>query len=289
VRVERGYPTQLEARRARAVGIGSSDTARAPLALVAALLAEQSHRLERSSTAALAGLLVDGAETRRAEQRYPVLDLALAAAAIADEIPSVVASLRMVPTVPGPLADAGDALVDLAPRARTELVAAWVDDIGLVDPRLAVWVQAAAAPALELAASSVDEVRGDDWHGAACPYCGGHPQVSVISERPDDLLGGSPRSLVCGRCASWWSFPRVTCPACGEGDPERIANHIVEGVRWVRIDACDTCRGYVKTFDLREPGAGRVIPLVDDVASLALDLWATSRGWSRTVRSLAGV
>jgi FdhE protein len=57
----------------------------------------------------------------------------------------------------------------------------------------------------------------------------------------------------------------------------------------VRIDGCDTCGGYVKTFDLREDASREVVPLVDDVASLALDVWATSRGLSRPVRSLAGV
>jgi formate dehydrogenase maturation protein FdhE len=52
---------------------------------------------------------------------------------------------------------------------------------------------------------------------------------------------------------------------------------------------CDTCRGYVKTFDLRKKGAGAVIPLVDDVATLTLDVWAHEKGLTRPAVSLAGV
>lgn len=57
----------------------------------------------------------------------------------------------------------------------------------------------------------------------------------------------------------------------------------------MRIEACDTCRSYIKTFDLRQPGARDIVPLVDDVASATLDLWALDQGLQRPVRSLAGV
>jgi FdhE protein len=57
----------------------------------------------------------------------------------------------------------------------------------------------------------------------------------------------------------------------------------------VRIDACDTCRAYVKTFDLRESGGKDVVPLVDDVATLTLDVWAHEQGLRRSGVSLAGV
>jgi formate dehydrogenase maturation protein FdhE len=58
----------------------------------------------------------------------------------------------------------------------------------------------------------------------------------------------------------------------------------------VRIEACDTCRSYIKTFDLRQPGARDIVPLVDDVASAnVVDLWALDQGLQRPVRSLAGV
>jgi len=68
-----------------------------------------------------------------------------------------------------------------------------------------------------------------------------------------------------------------------------MESFIVEGQRLVRVDTCATCRGYIKTFDLRERGAVDLVPLVDDVATLALDVWAQQRGFSRSAPSLAGV
>ena len=38
------------------------------------------------------------------------------------------------------------------------------------------------------------------------------------------------------------------------------------------LDTCPACHGYIKTFDLRAPGTKEVVPLVDDVAKLPLDL-----------------
>ena len=44
----------------------------------------------------------------------------------------------------------------------------------------------------------------------------------------------------------------------------------------------------MKTFDLRQAGAAEVVPLVDDVATLHLDLWARDRGFNRTTLSFRG-
>jgi len=45
----------------------------------------------------------------------------------------------------------------------------------------------------------------------------------------------------------------------------------------------------VKTFDLREPGAPELVPLVDDVATVALDRWGHDQGVARPLVSFAGV
>jgi formate dehydrogenase maturation protein FdhE len=52
---------------------------------------------------------------------------------------------------------------------------------------------------------------------------------------------------------------------------------------------CDTCASYMKTFDLREKGARDMVPLVDDVGTLSLDIWAHENGLQRPGLSLAGV
>lgn len=220
--------------------------------------------------------------------RYPLLDLEASIAIAVEEIPIAVAALGE-PLAPGPLNAAGQELSTRAPTARRELVATWLDDPSLLDSRFAAWVAIAAGPVLELAAAGVPRTTKDEWSGPVCPCCGGPPQVSVIREESGEFMAGSPRYLVCGRCASWWNFARATCPACGEDDSRKVGAFSPEGERSVRLDACDTCLVYVKTFDLREPGSKDVVPLVDDVATLTLDVWAHEKGLQRPGVSLAGV
>jgi FdhE protein len=191
--------------------------------------------------------------------------------------------------VPQPLAEAGGQILGGSEDERRELMTTWCDDATLVDPRLAFWIRIAAAPILELAAARVELPGRDSWSGSACPACGGMPQVSVIIEESGEFMAGSPRYLVCERCASWWGFPRAVCPTCQQDDSRLLSSHVAEEKRWVRIDSCESCHSYVKTFDLRDPRAAGVVPLVDDVATLALDLWATHRNLRRPAISLAGV
>lgn len=221
-------------------------------------------------------------------ERFPLLDLAVSAKTVLEEIPVAVAALGE-PSAPDPLGDAGKDLAARSGAEQRELVESWLDDPSLLEARIAAWITVAAGPVLELAAAAVKPPSKEEWSGAACPGCGGLPQVSVIREESGEFMAGSPRYLVCGRCALWWGFARATCPSCGEDDSRRVGSFSPEGERWVRIDACDTCRAYVKTFDLREPAARDVVPLVDDVATLTLDVWAHEKGLQRPGVSLAGV
>ena len=89
------------------------------------------------------------------------------------------------------------------------LVEAWLDDPAGPDPVLASGCGWPPAPVLEAARAADRHADPGQWAGAACPACGGLPQVSVIAEESGEFMGGSPRSLVCGRCAGWWTFPRA--------------------------------------------------------------------------------
>jgi formate dehydrogenase accessory protein FdhE len=253
------------------------------------VLDHQQDRAADATVSAAAALAVSAADQNRASGRYPLLELHAAAEAVAAEVPRAVMAVTAAGTVPEPLAEAGRAIGSLPLETCREQVGAWLDDVSLLDPRSAFWVGVAAGPILESAAAAVTLPDRSEWTGPACPACGGWPQVSVIAEETGEFMAGSPRSLVCGRCAAWWGFARATCPHCGEEDPRKIAAHIVEGRRGVRIDVCETCNAYVKTFDLRVEGSRDVVPLVDDIASLSLDLWATTKGYRRRTVSLAGV
>jgi formate dehydrogenase maturation protein FdhE len=229
-----------------------------------------------------------GAISNRLLDRFPLLDLTAAVDTVVEEIPIAVSALGQ-PLAPGPLDESGTDLAARSGAEQRDLVEGWLDDTSLLDPRIAVWVGIAAGPVLELAAAAVPPLSKEEWSGPVCPACGGLPQASVIREESGEFMAGSPRYLVCGRCALWWTFARATCPFCGEDDSRRVGSFSPEGERWVRIDACDTCRAYVKTFDLREPGGKDIVPLVDDVATLTLDVWAHEKGLRRAGVSLAGV
>jgi FdhE protein len=108
--------------------------------------------------------------------------------------------------------------------------------------------------------------------------------VRVIVEESGEFMQGSPSYLICGLCATWWSFARALCPGCGEHDPARLK--IFQNDRWAyaRLDVCESCRSYIKTFDLRVGDARDVVPLVDDLGTLALDFWALEEGFFRGER-----
>jgi len=44
------------------------------------------------------------------------------------------------------------------------------------------------------------------------------------------------------------------------------------------VEACDRCRSYIKTVDMTK--SGRAEPIVDEMASIPLDLWAQKQGYT---------
>jgi len=108
-----------------------------------------------------------------------------------------------------------------------------------------------------------------------CPYCSEPPVVSVLRE----AAHGSRRSHVCGVCLKESAAPRVGCLNCGETDVDRLPIFRTETTDPARIDACDSCHGYVKTIDFTRDGLACVV--ADDLASVTLDLWAREQGYHR--------
>jgi formate dehydrogenase accessory protein FdhE len=289
VRLRRlGGPTEFASRRERAIQLAATPGVQQPLAVLAGVLDHQQARVADTTVVAAAALVGRDGTRRVAAGSYPVLDVMVAADQVDAGMAVAIRALgRGAITLPDPLAAAARLLE--APALRAEAARGWLADPAAVDPRLGFWVGVAAQPIVELAAVDVRPPAPGRWTAAQCPVCGGAPQVSVIAEESGEFMAGSPRSLLCGRCASRWHFPRAVCVACGEDDSRRIGGWTAEPWPAIRIEACDTCRAYIKTFDLRQPGGRDIVPLVDDVATAALDLWAADQGLRRPVRSLAGV
>ncbi|HYH49535.1 MAG TPA: formate dehydrogenase accessory protein FdhE [Acidimicrobiia bacterium] len=285
----RGGPGEFATRLARAERLlaAGGGGAAAPLSLLGSVLRFQAGRVATPAVMSAAEALAAGSELRMAAGRFPLLDLAAGVVPIADELPLAVTGVDA--GLPDPLVAAGVALQSGNDDDRRGLVEAWLEDPAGPEPVLGFWVRVAAGPILEVARGMISTPSREEWTGAACPACGCLAQVSVIAPESGEFMGGSPRSLVCGRCAGWWSFPRAMCTWCGEGDPRRLPSFVPDERRAVRIDGCETCSTYVKTFDLRESGGVDLVPLVDDVATVSLDLWANDQGLSRHLVSFAGV
>jgi formate dehydrogenase maturation protein FdhE len=119
-----------------------------------------------------------------------------------------------------------------------------------------------------------------------CPFCSGKPQVSFLQTVEPGADGGG-RGLVCSTCLTIWPFRRVVCANCVEERPAKLGYFQTSEYEHVRIEACDTCNHYIKRVDLTR--LGLAVPLVDEVAAAALDVWACEHGYTKVELNLVGL
>ena len=119
-----------------------------------------------------------------------------------------------------------------------------------------------------------------------CPFCGGNPQVTFLKSREGNAESGN-RDLICATCLSTWEFRRVVCANCGEERPAKLGYFHTPEYDHVRIEACDTCKYYIKGVDLTR--LGFAVPLVDEVAAAPLDVWAREHGYVKIELNLVGL
>jgi FdhE protein len=116
-----------------------------------------------------------------------------------------------------------------------------------------------------------------------CPFCSARPVVAILRGEGD----GAKRSLLCSLCGTEWQFRRIVCPNCGEENKDRLPVYLAEELDYVRVDACDVCRTYIKSVDLTKNG--HAVPVVDELATVALTLWAEENGYARIETNLLGM
>jgi formate dehydrogenase maturation protein FdhE len=261
----RGGPADFDTRRRRALALADSEPAmRDPLNFAAAVHSYQQSRVDQPIVGRAASRLASSAG-----HGY-LLKLGEVVADIVEEL--VHARAALIPIAPPEL---GEGSLDLE---LTE-VSAWASGgSGHLSAAQQMWIQMAAAPIVEGAVAQMRVPTRESWSEPTCPFCGDCPRVSVIVEESGEFMRGSPRYLVCGRCAAWWGFSRAVCPGCGEHHPDRLALYSNDRWPWARVDSCSSCRSFIKTFDLRQAGAAAVVPLIDDLATLTLDFWAQDQG-----------
>ena len=115
-----------------------------------------------------------------------------------------------------------------------------------------------------------------------CPLCGSRPLLGLLRPAGD----GGKRFLLCFFCSQEWEFRRILCPTCGEEAEDKLPVYVAEDSPHVRVEACDTCKFYLRTIDLTKDG--NAVPLVDDLAAISHTLWANEQGYSRVQPNLLG-
>jgi FdhE protein len=115
-----------------------------------------------------------------------------------------------------------------------------------------------------------------------CPFCNAKPVTAVLRGEGD----GAKRWLLCSVCSTEWPFRRVVCPNCGQQDKDKLPIYTAAGLDYVRVEACDVCRAYIKSVDLTKDGLA--IPVVDELATVALNIWADEHGYTKLECNLLG-
>jgi formate dehydrogenase maturation protein FdhE len=178
-------------------------------------------------------------------------------------------------------ADAEERLADESAPARTRLLVFWDEGRPATEDYLS---RSMLRPYVE-ALRAVNRAPARIHRHGKCPFCGGTPWIS--SRREGGELEGARRMLGCALCGTEWMFQRILCPSCFEEDPARLPSFSSDRHANVRIEACETCRRYLKSVDLSLDA--RPIPEVDDLLSISLDLWAAEQGYTRLEPGLAGI
>lgn len=194
---------------------------------------------------------------------------------------------RFQSTVTSAPADHLDQLLSLIRRTAPDPLAqcaqipvTWDRILASADPMHAFFARVLLQPVTEARARAAEIPAGVQ---PVCPFCAEKPVASVLRPEGD----GGKRTLICSLCFTEWEFRRLLCPACGEEDKDKLPVFTAEEFPHVRVECCDTCRIYVKAIDLTKNG--HAVPEVDELAAIALDLWAARQGYTKLQGNLFGL
>jgi FdhE protein len=137
-------------------------------------------------------------------------------------------------------------------------------------------------PYAEFARSQAN-LQLEGYTSLLCPFCNRKPAVGILRQQGD----GGRRSLLCGVCLAEWEFRRVICPGCGQEDHAKLPVYTAAELPYIRVECCDACQTYIKCVDLTKNGLAD--PLVDELASVPLNLWAQEHGYAKLRPNLLGM
>ncbi len=162
-----------------------------------------------------------------------------------------------------------------------ELLSATWEGGEVFEPAGRFYARALLQPFAEYLASRGDVQTGGA--GPTCPFCNARPVAGVLRGEGD----GAKRSLLCSLCSTEWQYRRVICPGCGEENKDKLPIYTAVEFPAARVDACDTCQTYLKSIDLTKDG--HAIPVVDEIATVALNIWAEEHDYVKLETNLLGI
>jgi FdhE protein len=148
------------------------------------------------------------------------------------------------------------------------------DESGLDKKVFSFLIRNCSKPSIK---AGMEQLRGEldpeTWLKGYCPMCGSLPSLSLLKEEV------GKRYLFCSFCGYQWRIDRLFCPFCENKDQESLHYFYGEGEETHRIDFCDKCHQYIKTIDYRNLQESD--PVLEDLATLHLDILAKQKGYKR--------
>jgi FdhE protein len=183
---------------------------------------------------------------------------------------------------PARLAQVAHDLRSSGPNSWTDLFTrCWTNVDSPTDPQEFL-VLAFFQPCAEFARSQAN-LQLEGYKSLFCPFCNRKPAAGILRQQGD----GGRRSLLCGFCLTEWEFRRVICPGCGQEDHAKLPVYTAAELPYIRVECCDACQTYIKCIDLTKNGLAD--PLVDELASVPLNLWAQEHGYAKLHLNLLGM
>ena len=85
----------------------------------------------------------------------------------------------------------------------------------------------------------------DEWLKPYCPVCGRKPVLAQLRKQNE----GRARYLKCDGCGTMWRWNRLGCTYCDNEDLKKMHILELESEPQMRIDVCDKCNSYIKTYN----------------------------------------
>lgn len=185
-------------------------------------------------------------------------------------------------TAPAALAQLAHDLIHSNPNFQSNLLdRCWMNTDSPTDP--AEFLAAAfLQPYAELLRSRAD-LQLNGYSAALCPFCNRKPALGILRQLGD----AGKRNLLCGFCLTEWEFRRIICPGCAQEDHAKLPVYTADTLPYIRVECCDVCHTYIKSIDLTKNGLA--VPLVDELASVPLNLWAHEHGYAKLQLNLLGM